>query len=330
MRPSFVFTLRHLALYAALGASTLAAPSWAAFVGPSGNGDLSRVPLYRGFVFGGIDTNAATDPGYFFQDILDSTDYTSNTTPLNYVSGGGTRSANGATLSGNGWSSNSGFMAARNYASITVNNAQTTDDYYLVAGQGGAAKVHFAAGTTPAQATFTWHVSGTASTGPYGLAQSRLDFAATTTQLGSFNNIYDPSVAGISNQLGPGTYSYTVPLSGISQDVYLYYWSSAFALLSHGSAPQGAGSFMTADFSSTYVLTDVDLFDANGDEISSWTMTDENSSGQLLFNQDGRQVGVNPAPDPNTVPEPTPAALLLAALAGLALRQGRRRRVARG
>jgi hypothetical protein len=142
---------------------------------------LAGLPLYRALVFGGIDTLAASSPGYLAQDILDGVDDTSNTTPMAVASGGGTRSANGATLTSTAWSANSGFMASRNYTSIAVNNIQATDDYYQVAGQGGTSRVHFAANAPAASATFTWHVSGNMGTSGVGRADARLDFAATTS-----------------------------------------------------------------------------------------------------------------------------------------------------
>src|SRR5688572_28347308 len=100
-------------LVAAIGLALCSLPAMAAFV-PSGGGDYGGVRVYRALVFGGIDTLAASSPGYLSQDILDGVDYASNTAPLPVPVGGGTHSANGGTISASGWTSASGFMVARN------------------------------------------------------------------------------------------------------------------------------------------------------------------------------------------------------------------------
>lgn len=305
-RSPSVRPLCHIA--AALLLATAATHATAASVS-SGGGEYGAVPLYTTLVFGGVDTDAGTDPGYQLQHIVNGFDWVSNNAPANGA-GGGSLSVNGAAMSGSGWSAYSGFMASRNFASISVGNARVTDDYYLVAGQGGASRVHFNAGTTAAQATFTWTISGTALENGPGVANSRLDFAASTTQLGSWFDIF--SLVPV---YGPGTYQFTAPVDADGGDVFLYFWSSAYALLQHGAAADGANTSLTANFGSTFVLTDVELVDDSGQLLTDWTMTDA-ATGEALFDQDGRIAGVAPAPD--FVPEPASAWLLAAAGAALA------------
>jgi PEP-CTERM motif len=301
-------------LLAALSLAAAALPAAAGFT-PSGGGDTGGLPLYRALVFGGIDTLAASSPGYLSQDILDGVDYTSNVAALPVASGGGTRSASGATITGNGWTANSGFMASRNHASINVSNAQTTDDYYLVAGQGGTTRVHFNAQTSAAAATFTWHVSGTASTSGIGRADSRLDFAATTSPGTDWSQILFGAGETAMTEYGTGTFSHTVPVTGQAQDVFLYWWTSAFTLLTHDTSPQGSNASLTADFGSTYVLAEVQLFDDLGNQLSDWVMTDLDTQ-QAVFDATGRLAAVIDAPTipDGTVPEPGTIALLAAAL----------------
>lgn len=311
--PRLPARLRTLAIGCAivLGAGTASA----AFV-PGGGGSYEGVPLYRALVFGGIDTLAGTSPGYLSQDIVDGVDYVSNTTPLPVATGGGTRSASGGSMTASAWTANSGFMAARNQASMTVSNAQATDDYYMVAGQGGTTQVRVLAQTPPALATFTWTVTGSTSAGGPGRADARLDFGATTSAAVSWLDLFDPqSPLSALSAFGPGTYTYTLPLTGQDQLVNLYFWSSAFVLLEHGSVPNGTGTSLSADFGSTFVLSQVELFDSNGQALTDWSMTDPETQA-LLFDAGGRVAaiaGVPTLPD-GTVPEPAPAALLAAAL----------------
>lgn len=302
---------RFVLAVASLGAGL---PAQADFV-PSGGGSYAGLPLYRTLVFGGIDTQAATSPGYLAQDIFDGVDYASNTAPLPLAVGGGTRSANGGTATGSAWSAWSGFMASRNKASIRVDNAQTTDDYYQVAGQGGTTAVRLHAGSPAASATFTWHVSGSTLFNGPGTGNARLDFTATTSPGTDWNDVLFGSGETAMTQLGPGTYSHTVSLPGSTDaDLFLYWWTSAFVLLSRGTAPDGASTTLSADFGSTYELVDVDLFDDTGAEIDDWTMSVD---GTDVFDAAGRLAPIDDAPvlpDPQRVPEPAPAALLVAAL----------------
>lgn len=317
-----------LGLHALLAIATwnTAMPARADFVS-LGSGDYGGLPLYRALVFGGIDTLAGTSPGYLPQDILDGIDYVSNTQPMALATGGGTRSASGATLSGNGWSAWSGMLASRNHASIQVSNAQVTDDYYLVAGQGGTTRLHFAANAPAASATFTWHVSGNATTAGPGTASARLDFTSTTSPGTDWIDVLFGAAETAMTAFGPGTHQYTVPLTGQDQDVFLYWWTSAYTLLSHDTFAQGSGASLTAGFGSTFVLADVQVNDADGNPLSQWSLSDPDTN-EVVFDQDGRQAAVADAPAVGTVPAPGTAALgaLALGLLGWRGRPGRRAR----
>lgn len=291
-----------------------------------GDGSYAGVPLYRALVFGGIDAQAGISPGFLPQDLLDGVDYVSNTASFGTATGGGSVSTNGATLSGNGWSTESGFMASRNHASISVSNAQAGDTYYMVAGQGGTRQVHLEANAPVSAGTFTWGVSGNVATSGLGTANSRLDFGVTNSPGTDWVNFLFGVGETAMTVFGPGSYSYQAALTGQAMDLYLYYWSSAYTELAHDTFVTGSSAQLTADFGSTYVLQSLQLFDAFGNEISDWTMTDV-VSGDTLFNQNGRVAPIAAAPDlgGHAVPEPASGALLLAALGALGWTRQRRR-----
>jgi hypothetical protein len=288
--------------------------------------DFSRVPLYRAYVFGGVDRNSAAQPGYASEDFI-GINYASNTGPRAVANVSGSVNANGATWSGVGQSAWSGFYAGRNYAQISVNNAQVTDNYYMVAGQGSATSVQF---FTPeaaaARATFTWHVSGTESN-PSGIGRTtgRLDFGASTQAGVSWLNLFDDPNNQLNSitEFGPGTYTYSLPIANLGQAINLYYWSSAFAEVNPGDAPAGSSFTLTANYANTFVLEGVQLYDANDAAIDEWTLTDLNL-GKAVFDQNGRIDAIAPPPP---VPEPGTLALLMAGLATVASVVRRRRAV---
>lgn len=308
---------RTLAALALAAAAALPGAARANLVS-EGDGDYGVVPLYRAFVFGGIDRDG--DGGFFFDDI-NGIDYVSNSAPKALASTYGNFSANGASMTMTGWSAWSGFYAARSFASISVNNANAGDGYYLVAGQGSATSVRFyTAEAASARATFTFHVSGTESN-PLGVGKStsRLDFAATTETGKNWNGLFDGSLSTLYVN-GAGTYTYTLPVADLGTAINMYFWASAFTEVKAGTFAQGSNLTMTANYGSTFVLDDVQLYDENDHKLSNWTLEDT-LAGQNVFDQDGRIADVLPAP---AVPEPGTWALMLAGLA-LVSRLARRR-----
>lgn len=287
-------------------------------------------PFYRGFAFGGI----ARDGGFRF-DGEDSTsvDYANNLAPQPLVRVAGTEQAEGATMFYDGWSTYSGFYAARSYATMTVNNAQADQDYYVVAGQGTTTVARFfTAEAAAARATFTWHVTGS-STHPSiggtrpasgGWADGRVDFFATTESGRSWFDLFNGGFQNSLFEYGPGTYSYTLPVAALGDPIYLYFWTSAFTQMESGQFAQGDNFTLTANFANTVVLGEVTLEDEAGNPISEWQMEDA-ETGALLFDQTGRITDIAPPP---AIPEPGTWALMGAGLALLGWRARHLRRSA--
>ena len=240
----------------------------------------NSIPLYRSLAFGGID-RGNDGPGFLFDD-LSLSDYADNAARLPFASANGNFSANGASLSVTGWTADSGRFASRNYASMTIVNANANDRYAVTAGQGSASSVRFFSQQAAADsATFTFRVTGS-EFNPLnaGLATSRLDFAATTDTSKTFLNLFDNSL-GQTPRFGPGTFTYHVPNVALGTQINLFFWSSAFLSLSAGQVPQGSTFSMSADYGNTFVLEDVQLYDANNNKLSDWTLQDDLSADLL-------------------------------------------------
>jgi hypothetical protein len=289
-------------------------------------------PYYRGLAFGGI----ARDGNFSFsgEDSI-SLDYQSNTAPQPLVRVAGTREAEGATMSFDGWSTYSGYYAARSYASMTVSNAQADQDYYVVAGQGTTTIARFfTAEAAAARATFTWRVTGT-STNPSdggmapasgGWADGRVDFFATTEGGRSWFDLFTGGFQDTLFEYGPGTYTYTLPVADLGDPLYLYFWTSAFTQMEAGQFAQGDDFTLTANFANTVVLESVELADEVGNAITEWSMEDS-ETGMLLFDQSGRIAEIAPLP---AIPEPGTWALMLAGLAWVGSRVQRQRAALHG
>jgi hypothetical protein len=299
-------SLRSLAITIAISGALLAPGTAHADLILDHSGDLAVSPFYRSIALQGITYDGGPDNSFAIGNGVDAF---SNTGPRVNTSVSATASQNGATMYANGQALYNGFYSAKNSVSMTVDNASATDGYYVVAGQGTRTQVEF---FTPdalaARSTFTWRVTGSESA-PYGQATSRLDFLAGFYGNQDWNYLFTSGQA--MTQYGPGTYTYN--LAGVlNQPIDLYFWSAAFAEVDRGQAPQGANFTSIANYGSTYDLVGIQLYDANDQLITNWTMKDL-TTGQTVFDQDGR---LDAAPAP--VPEPASCLLLGTGLLGIA------------
>lgn len=334
-------TLRGLSTIAALAAASLAQPAYADFVS-SGGGDFALTPLYRSLTYSAVNFGNNGTP-------FNGVDYVSNVAPLTLATGNTNAVVNGATFTAVGQAAWSGFYAGRNYASMTVSNANPDDTYYVQAGQGSATSVRFFTEDAAAErAVFTWHVSGE-SENPQALPPTlsgvgpttgRLDFGASTDSTVTWLDLFEedlntPSSEGKLNSIrkfGPGIYTYTLPTVPLGTTINLFYWSSVFAQVDANTTAI-PNYTLTANYYNTIVLDSVELFDAYGNAIQNWSLVDvtgvadpsDPSLGTALFNQDGRTWSVLAAPplaDPppltgNTVPIPGTTMLLGLGIVGL-------------
>jgi hypothetical protein len=293
----------------ALAVAALVLPAGAEVIF-EGGGSFDEVPMYRAYGFAGLDRD--NDGSYPFGD-FNVIDYVSNVAPNPLLSVSTQVTAEGSAMSASGWSAYSGFYAARSFATMTVNNANPAQRYYAVAGQGSSTTIQFSSfEAAAARAVFTWRVTGTETNPPgVGLATGRLDFAATTEQgrswLDLFNGGFDDNKLF---EFGTGTFTYTLPTVQLGTPIYLYYWSSAFVEYLGGQLAPGASFTATANYASTVVLEEVQLFDEFDNPLSQWAMYDDDA-GILLFDEGGRVAEVLPAPP---VPEPGTWALMAAGL----------------
>jgi hypothetical protein len=221
-----------------------------------------------------------------------------------------------------------GLGYARNAANFNLNNSSASHGAYnVVASTGNRTQVRFVGYGigTPNSIDFNFNISGTSST-PYGTAGPRFDFLVRPydpADGGLVDVFFDPDGLHTFNS-GLFTYRYT---GSIGQPLDVLFWSAAFVLTGKGDPnslpfPSAGLSFTSyADYSSTFDLKSIDLFDDNNQLISEWSLVDDDT-GQELFNQNGR---VNSEAQ---VPGPLPVVGVAAAF-GCSRRLRRRLRTSR-
>ena len=215
----------------------------------------------------------------------------------------------GAHVTMQGSTVSSGFFAARNQVSLSVSNVQS-EGYQATTAQGSHTQVtFFTPGALATSSVYRWHVTGTtSSTVPGANVNAGLSFLAGDFAGAGLTTMFtNPSTTTL---IGPGTLSYTLPLV-LNKPIDLYYYSGAYfeTKKSQGSALTGGTLSGFSDFSNTYILDSIDLFDSNGDPIANWTMEDTSMPGIALFDQNGRT-----AAGKSSIPEPT--TLVFLALGG--------------
>ncbi|WP_309713265.1 PEP-CTERM sorting domain-containing protein [Armatimonas sp.] len=224
----------------------------------------------------------------------------------------------GANITMQGSTVPSGFFAARNQVSMSVSNVQS-EGYQATTAQGSHTQVtFFTPGALATSSVYNWHVTGTtSSTVPGANVNAGLSFLAGDFGGADLTTMFsNPSTATL---IGPGNLSYTLPLL-LDKPIDLYFYSGSYfeTKKSQGDAILNGNLSGFSNFSNTYILDSIDLFDSNGDSIVNWTMEETSMPGVVLFDQNGRTAAAR-----SPVPEPT--TFLFLALGGTLILAHRRR-----
>jgi hypothetical protein len=223
----------------------------------------------------------------------------------------------GANVQGEAYTIAPGFFAAKNYAQISVDNAQE-QGYLIQSSHGTHTTVEFfSPDALPVRSVFHWTITGNASSSSSSVyAGMQLRFLAGHYPTTGFYDFF--SLPGMFTDT-VGNISYNLPLT-LNQPIDLFYHSVAFISLNDTEAINVAGGTFSAeaDFANTFIMDRIDLYDTNDALITNWTMTDR-ASGQVMFTQDGRTAAASGASAPE------PGTLLFLALGGTLVLIKRRR-----
>lgn len=260
--------------------------------------------FYQSYAYG----TALLESGGFTTDMGNGTLYGSTIAP-SPLSTNSTFSVNGANIHAKASTVANGFFSARNDAALDITNIADENGYYAIGAYGSRTSVTFYSPQALAdRAEFHWVVSGAESSNNpatcllpglfLDCATGRLDFLATTDTNLTFNDLFVAANNPL-NQFGPGSYTYNIGGMPLDQTISLMYWTSAFVTLNASQTTQGGTYSKFADYSNTFDLAAIDLFDVRGNKITEWIMTDL-ATGIPVFNQNGR-IGATDVPEPATL-----------------------------
>jgi hypothetical protein len=225
----------------------------------------------------------------------------------------------GARINMQGSTVPNGFFAARNQVSMSVSNVQS-EGYQATTAQGSHTQVtFFTPGTFAASSVYHWHVTGTTgSTVPGANVNAGLSFLAGDFGGAGLTSMFsNPNTASL---IGAGSLDYTLSLV-LNRPIDIYFYSGSYfeTKKSQGAARLGGTLSGFSNFSNTYVLDRIELFDSTGNPITNWTMEETNTPGVVLFDQNGRTAAAG-------VSAPEPATLLFLVLGGTLVLARRQRK----
>lgn len=280
-----------------LGSGLLLPLSAQATVISNNNGNVLAAQYYTNQAYSEIKASSGGSI------VVDGGSISNDDTPLGAVSEAGSLQDSGTTVTYNTSASISGFAKAHTQASMNITNTSGSHGgYNAVASTGFRTQALFESGTTPGQAVFYFHVSGTESE-PYGTALGRLDFLARPFVSGN-GSFFDVFGIDAIHELGAGDYTFTYRGSFANPlDILFYAAAGVFIGVNDPNmlsmpAP-GTNLMVSSNYSNTFDLMAIDLFTTAGESINEWTMRDL-ASNQIVFNQNGR-VAANNVPEPGTL-----------------------------